>query len=167
MDPQNDTPESPTSRKRLFVIGGLASLLALIVLPSAFARGGGHGFGGHGCDRNQNAEQIQAKSERMLDHVLDRVDATEEQRAEALVLVEGLGERVVNHRAERADVRAQWQDALTAEVIDDKQLEALRQDLVERVDEGSSEVLGLVADLASILSPEQRAELADTVERWH
>ncbi len=163
------TPKTPRfTRNRLFAIVGLASLVALFVLPSAFARGGmGHGFGGHGCDKDQTAEQVQDKAERVLGHVLNRVDATEEQRAEALVLVEGVGERFIAHRAEHEDVRAQWQEALTAETIDEKQLESLRADMVERVDDGSEEILGLVADLASILSPEQRVELSETWQRWH
>ena len=166
----DESPRPKSRRNRFFLLLGATSLVALLALPAAFAGAGGFGGGfGHHCSRGGelDADQVQQKADFFAARVLDRADATKEQRAEVEALLEGVGERVVAARAEHADVRLQWREALLADTIDEQQLEALRQDMLVRVDDGSAELLALSADIAQVFSAEQRQDLADTLERFH
>jgi Spy/CpxP family protein refolding chaperone len=157
-------------RRRLFLFMGIGGLLAILALPAAFASSGDgfkSGFG-HSCHRGEvTAEQVQKRADRFSGRILDQADATDEQRAEVEALLVGIGERVVAHKAEHAEVKAEWRKAFLAEEINEVELEALRADMLDRVDDGSSEMLGLATDLASVLTAEQRADLAELADRWH
>lgn len=163
--------DSPAPRRRLFVFLGIGALLAVLALPAAFARGGGPdfvgGFGPHCGHGDLSAEQVQRRADRFTQHMLDRVDATESQRAEIEALLEGMGERAVAVRAQHEAARTEWQAVFLAEEIDEPQVEALREDMLRAVDEGSSEILGLLTDVAQVLTVEQRQELHELAERWH
>ncbi len=164
--------ESPAPRRRrFFIFLGVGALLAVFALPVAFASGAGHGFGtgfGMHCDRSDlSAEQFQRRADRAAMLLLDRVDATEAQREEGEAMLDGVGQRAFDVRGEHEVLRAEWQEAFLAEQIDEQQVEALRVAMLERADEGSSEILGLVTDIAQILTAEQRQELHELAERWH
>lgn len=162
--------DTPRPRRRFFLFGGVLALLGLLALPTAFAGGDALGFGGH-CHRGAHgeltAEQMQKKADKVASRILNRVDATDPQRAEVQELLAGVGERAVAARADHQEARQAWREALLAETIDEQQLEALRVDLLDRVDDGSTELLGLVADIAQVLTPEQRADLAELADSFH
>jgi Spy/CpxP family protein refolding chaperone len=159
--------ETPSSRKRLFLLLAATALVALLALPAAFAGSRG-GFGGRACHRGEmTAEQVQRRAEFFAAAALDEADATDEQRDQVAALLQGVGERVLAARAEHDAAREAWRAAFLAETIDEARLESLRQDLLQEVDDGSTELLGLATDLAAVLTPEQRQALADAAERWH
>jgi len=58
-------------------------------------------------------------------------------------------------------------DVLTAETIDAEELQALRAQGMDKVDDASTQAVDALAEIASILTPEQRADLADDMEKMH
>lgn len=117
----------------------------------------------------------QAEAAPSLDGVVDaalrKVEATPAQRA-AIRRIAGqaLDELDGDRRAAALDLTNRAHDALTAPRVDRTSLEATRKDAVEWLDAASSDLLPHVADAADVLSPAQRAELAqaliDEASRW-
>jgi Spy/CpxP family protein refolding chaperone len=99
--------------------------------------------------------------------VLDRVSASEAQRAEMAAILDEAAPRAFAHRQEGEALRADLREELTAETIDREALEEIRASALELADRGSRELVSAVADLAEVLTPAQRREIADEVERWH
>ena len=56
---------------------------------------------------------------------------------------------------------------LKAPTIDRGKLESLRAESVQELDGASKRLSVALADLAEVLTPQQRQKLVDTVERWH
>jgi Spy/CpxP family protein refolding chaperone len=99
--------------------------------------------------------------------VLGRLDATGEQEAQVDAVLDRVAPELFalkdDHEALRQDLRA----ALTAPSIDPAEVESIRADGLKLADEASRVVLGAVVEVARVLTPEQRAELAEAAERWH
>jgi Spy/CpxP family protein refolding chaperone len=95
------------------------------------------------------------------------VDATEDQQAQGAAVVGRLVDRLVplaaRHRAHREAVARE----LVRPQIDRAALEQLRQEGLAMADEASQVVVDGVAELAEVLSPEQRSELLELVHRFH
>jgi hypothetical protein len=70
-------------------------------------------------------------------------------------------------RGWRGARHAAWGAALASDVVDRDVLEGMRASEIERADAASQRLVATLADLADVLTPEQRAELLRTLERWH
>jgi two-component system phosphate regulon response regulator OmpR len=161
--------ESPRRFRRpllaLLAVLGLAAL----ALP-AFASSG-KGFGGPGFHHGPfhrgelTAETAQERIDWVVAKVATRIDATEEQEAALRDALADVPARVIEHKAAHAELRAQVQDALSAEVVDAEEVERLRLAMLEQADEGSAVFADTVVELANVLTAEQRAELIEDFER--
>jgi Spy/CpxP family protein refolding chaperone len=69
-------------------------------------------------------------------------------------------------RAKHLEARKQVITLLAAPTIDRPKLEALRTDQMKLADAATKRVSDAVADVAEVLTPAQRADLANRVERW-
>jgi Spy/CpxP family protein refolding chaperone len=112
-------------------------------------------------------------AESMADRLLNRLDATEEQRAQVQTILGPLVADLVDARLEHRAVRAAVVAELTGSSIDREALETLRLERIKAFDELSRRIVGSVADIAEVLTREQRQELAELSERfrkrhrWH
>ena len=100
-------------------------------------------------------------SERKIERLLDQVDASDDQRERVLAIVNDAAADLQEDRGLRGET---WQGlvaALTGDTIDRAALEMLRQQKLETVDHMSQRMLTALADVAEVLTPAQRAELAD------
>ena len=70
-------------------------------------------------------------------------------------------------RGQMQDERRQALAVLTADPIDRIALEAIRVQHVQRTDQISRRVTQALADVASVLTPEQRRQLAERVGQMH
>lgn len=97
---------------------------------------------------------------------LHRLDATpdQEDRIQAIVAstFDELGPLIEEHRDNRRELR----DLLTAAAVDRGALEALRKEELGLVGEISARASVALADSAEVLTPEQRLELAERLERF-
>lgn len=134
----------------------LAALVA-VPLATALAFGGPHGpF--HGPP---TAEQARAHAGRAADYVLWQLDGTEQQKATIAKELDQVVPTLHNLHEEGHDLRAELRGLLAEETLDLAALEGVRKDAVALFDRGTSIALRSVVAMASTLTPEQRAELAD------
>ena len=119
--------------------------------------------------KSWDSDKIERFVEWKLDDMLAEVDATDDQRdrvhAIAAAAIADMGEfHNFKHEGRQALV-----EALTKETVDREALEALRQSKLETADRASQRLLTALADAAEVLTPAQRAELAEELasHRWH
>ena len=155
--------------------GGLLALVAAVaaVTPRAWARGfPGHGSVGHGrhafgARLAEDPEAAKRHAGMAIEWVLRGVDASEEQKLQAKRIAEG----AIDQAGPLAARHRQHREAMARELakpgIDREALERLRREEMALADEASKLAVGAIADLAEVLTPEQRAELVAFAHRFH
>jgi Spy/CpxP family protein refolding chaperone len=167
---------TPLWRRRTFWLGGgaLAGLAALgAVGPRVWAFHGmqGHGFGhGHrefGAQILKDPAAAKEHAGMAVEFALRGVNATDEQRQQARRitdrLVDELGPIAEQHRGHREAIAKE----LGKPQIDRAAIEKLRQQELELADSASRLVVNGFADLADVLTVEQRQELMAFAHRFH
>ena len=140
--------------RRFFFFGGLLALFAGLAAIPALAHGGGrcHMSGADGVGF-------------FADHLLDRVDATDDQRAKVDALVEEAGPKIDALREESQGLRRELVTTLLSDDPDPAAIEAIRLRGLTLADQGSKELLGLLTEGVSLLDGDQKAKLADLAQR--
>jgi len=141
---------------RLLLVGLLVALAGTFALTAYASDGGHHGrHGGHGM----------MFMGRGLERMLDAVNATPEQRSQIQQI----------SRAAMADLRAQREanrglrerslQLFTQPNVDANAAEQLRQQMMAQHDQSSRRVMQAMLDVSRVLSPEQRAKLAERIQQ--
>lgn len=148
-------------------LGVLALLtLGIFALPRAFGWGGGGHCDGHGRGA-WTAEQARERMGFMTDRALDEVNATEEQYASIEAILDDAAPRLVEHHAEGRALKARFREQLMQDPADRAALEAIRKEAIALADRASQDALDDLSEAAAVLTPEQRADLAEKVtRRW-
>ena len=141
------------------VVGGA------MVLPLGEASAGL--FGRSHRPGDHSPEEIREKVGFVTGWVLDSVDATDEQQAQVSVILDRTFVTLAPLHANRAAARAAFVGALTSPNVDRAALEELRVDKLAEMTVASEELLQAIADIAEVLTPTQRIELAEMAERFH
>lgn len=139
----------------------VVAIAAVVAHGSALAdpMGGGHRHGpGPGAGMMGGGPMMGGA---MSERALDAVNATAEQRAQVKQIMD----------AARADMRAQHEAArplhdqmrqlFTQPTVDARAAETLRQQLLAQHDRASQRMMQAMLDVSRVLSPEQRAKLAE------
>lgn len=151
--------------RRGWIIAGVASGLLLLGGAYAYARGGGW-MHGHGP---MNAEAVADHIEHGVKYALSEVDATTEQKTQVTKILRSAATDVHALMGQHASAGKQLHEILSATTIDRARLEAVRTEELRFADEASKRIVQGVADAAEVLTPEQRAALAEHLEkhrRW-
>jgi periplasmic protein CpxP/Spy len=98
---------------------------------------------------------------------LSRINAAEEQRQQVKTIVQGALHDLLPVRQQHLAQRQAWLEVLKQPRIDRQALEELRQAKLHLAETASSRLVEALADVAAVLTPEQRAELAAFAARWH
>ena len=128
----------------LLIIGG-------VLLLSAFSHSRTH----------ENAGHFGTHLTGKLDAVLDRVEATDSQRARAEAIAEEISEYSGHFDAVRRDLTSRLIEALAREDIDVESFASIRIEMLELTDEASAKLFDALYDLSELLTPAQRAELLE------
>jgi Spy/CpxP family protein refolding chaperone len=167
----DETLQSPSGARRRFlagvVTGGLlASLLAGGASLYAQARPRpGRWFGaGHGLSDPEMAGERAAFA---TDWILHRIDASEEQRRQVRAIVQAAVKDLLPMRDQHHQYRQALREALTQPTVNRSTLEEARRAELQLADQASSRVVEAMASAAEVLTPEQRAKLAELADRWH
>lgn len=185
MNPENtQTPELPETRRhrhprRRFGFFGLAALVgvgALVAVTfyapaaSAFGRPGGWGHGGRSGHGNISDAKVLEHARSGADRLIGRVDGTNAQRAALDPIIDRTVPELLALRVEGKGLKAEFHAALTEGELDRDELEGLRLRGIAMANVASSKVLDALVEISNVLTPEQRADLAEDMrrmEKWH
>jgi periplasmic protein CpxP/Spy len=126
---------------------------------------GGHGFRGGMFGGPMDAAQMDERIERMLKHLFVKINATPEQQQKLTPVIKAAAKDLQPLRAQMHAARKQAAEIMSAEPIDRAAIERLRQEQLHTADALSKRVTQALADAAEILTPAQRKELAEHMQR--
>jgi protein CpxP len=181
MSEMTKTPESSgerSPRRRFSRRAAIATVVAAgataigvgatAVGVTAFAHGRGHG-GWHRGDflgGPLDPAALDQRVDRMLKHLYVEIDATDAQKQALAPIVKDAARDLLPLRASLRTGRQRAIDLLSQPTIDRAALEALRADQLRWTEDASKRLTQALADVADVLTPEQRRELAGRFGRW-
>jgi Spy/CpxP family protein refolding chaperone len=171
---QSARPTSPpeSRRRRFFKRAAIATLIAGAatgVGVKAFAHGGGFGgwhrggFMGTPVDPARLDEHL----DRLLKHLYVEIDATDAQKQQLAPIVKAAAQDLLPLRTRMHDARRQALALLAQPSIDRAALETLRAEQFSLAEQASRRFVTALADVADVLTPEQRRQVAERLGRWH
>lgn len=117
----------------------------------------------HGPPRG-DAEAWRQATDRMLDHLLAEIEASEEQAEQIRAIADEASALFASQHAQRIDDRAALRAAVAADPLDREALEMLRREHVARSQALSETLTAHFADALEVLTPEQRRRLVARID---
>ena len=130
--------------------------------PDDAMGGPGYGHMGHMGGKGFGSDFMEFRMNKML----DRVDATDEQKQKIKAIFEKTRDTLKAERkeAKAGDNRQKMIDILKAPTIDAAAVETLRADRTARMEARSKAMTAAIVEAANVLTPEQRVKLADEMQ---
>jgi len=158
-----ETPTPTRPRRRIprgavIAIGLVLAVAGIAGLARATGLGGGH-FG-HGCRGALARDFVQYR----LHNAMREVGATAPQEEQVMAILSGLFAKHSEREALHKELHAKAMAALTVDTVDRAALEALRSEVMTHAEAGSKELVAAIADMAEVLTPAQRRQLAEMVK---
>jgi Spy/CpxP family protein refolding chaperone len=172
-DTQTSLPAKPPRRRGRTVF--LATLLALAAgLAGAFAstafsqsfgphRFGPPGWHGGGFMGQLDPAQMEERADRMVRHLAIEIDATTEQQEKLRTTVKAALKDILPMRDKARATHLRARELLLAPTVDRAAIESLRTEQMALADAFTKRVADALADMASVLTLEQRRKIADHV----
>jgi Spy/CpxP family protein refolding chaperone len=104
--------------------------------------------------------------ERGVERLAWATDASTEQKQKMTAIAQKAADDIYPLRQQHLEARKQVVATLAAPTVDRAKLEQLRTDQMKLADTATKRVTDAVADIADVLTPAQRADLAQRFERW-
>lgn len=126
---------------------------------------GSLGFLAAGCHRSPE-EKMTAISEK----IADKLDFNEQQKALLADIVAEMKKDFAEHKAQRASTRGDIKSMILSDDLDKAKVKEMIKARQERMDSKIDKYLDRVAALHKTLTPEQKAELIEKLEKlqkWH
>ncbi len=123
---------------------------------------GGH----HGRFSEMSDAEVEAKIERMVKHVAIEIDATAEQQEKITTLVTTVAKDLKPVHEQMRAAGKEIHDLLMADSIDRAALEKVRADRLAEADRISKNLVNAVADVAEVLTAEQRNVLDERIKQF-
>jgi len=102
---------------------------------------------------------------RSIEHMLDKVDASDAQRAQVKQIMQAAMSDLKPQRESGRQLHQQMMDLLSAPTIDAGAVESLRQQVQAQQELSSKRMSQAMVDAARVLTPEQRAKLAERMKK--
>jgi Spy/CpxP family protein refolding chaperone len=153
-------PESPSTPKRFKLAALIAIPLAVIGGALAYAHQGGMHQG------PMSAEHI----EMHLDHLaamLTKVGASDAQKSQIDGILRPAFASLQSVHDEHHATLVQFHEVMLAPSVDRAKMESLRAAQIKALDDASRNLVTALEDAAEVLSPEQRAALAQEIRKHH
>ncbi|HET9854697.1 MAG TPA: periplasmic heavy metal sensor [Methylomirabilota bacterium] len=172
--PQPPTPSADTPRRRFFRRAAITAVLAIVATATGIGVTAlAHGHGGGGWHRggfmgaHLDPARLDEHLDRMLKHLYVEVDATDAQKLQLAPIVKAAARDLLPMRDRMRDARQQAVALLSQPTIDRGALKALRANQLQMAEQASRRFTQALADVADVLTPEQRKQLAERAGRWH
>lgn len=161
---------NPTRRRRRRTILSLVGAMTALVLGTSTlwsAGAGAHGrWSRSGGPFAGDPEAAQEHARFMAAWMLDRVDASDEQQEQAQALVAEAAAELLALGRQHRENRGAFLELLSRPALDRDALEELRRGEVALADRASRRLVETLSDVAEVLTPEQRVELAEMAHRF-
>ena len=175
--PQAQNPDQDTTRhcgghgkgrrRGGFFITLVIALIAGLAggyVGKTFAHGGpGHWRDGMPADPAQMDQRI----ERMIERFAAKVDASAEQKEKLAAIAKSAAKDLAPLREQARSARKQAIEILAGASVDRAAIERLRAQQIQLADAGSKRLTQALADTAEVLTPEQRKQFAERLQRGH
>jgi len=125
-----------------------------------------HGWGPPHHEMGGDRMFFPGRIERGVDRLGFAVDASSEQKQKINAITQKAADDIFELRAKHLEGRKQLVETLAAPTVDRAKLEALRADQMKLAETATKRAADAVADVAEVLTPAQRADLARMFERW-
>ena len=175
MSDETPTPQTTNAPRKPWRRIAIATLIAGAVAGlgfKAYAHGGPWGGGcgargwhaGHGPGA-MSPESMQRRADAMVRWMLADVNATEAQQQQIAGIISATMTELAPLRQKHFEARTQAAELLAKPSVDRAALEALRAQEMAAADQVSKRITQSIADAADVLSPEQRAQLVERMQR--
>jgi protein CpxP len=169
------TTTTAARRAQMVMFGMLVSLLAMLSVsawaqpappppppPGMMDHGPGmgrmhHGGGMGGMMFGGSPERMG----RMIDHMLDGLNASEAQRSQIKQIAGAAGTDLKAQMQAGRGLRQRAMQAFVAPTVDAAAIEQVRQQMLQQHDQMSRRVTQAMLDIAKVLTPEQRAKVGE------
>jgi protein CpxP len=156
---------APGARARLVMMGMVLTLLAAIGVsawaqapaPAAPAERGMHGMHHHGGPGMMGGSP--ERMGRMLDHMLDGLNASDAQRAQIKQIMAQASADLKGQAQAARELRQRGMQLFTAPAVDANAAEQVRLQTMQLHDQMSRRMTQAMVAAASVLTPEQRAAI--------
>lgn len=144
--------------------GGLAIAVGLggVALAESGQMRVMHGMPGHGMMMSGDPAAMEAHFDKMLAAMVP--DATPEQKTRLKAIAQGVHGDLAAVHAQFGKAHQRAHDILLQAVVDRSALEALRVEQMHQMDVQSQHLVAALADAAEVLTPAQRAHLAEQMK---
>lgn len=108
---------------------------------------------------------MEERTERMLKHLYVEINATPEQQQKLAPIVKQALKDLQPFRGQMQAARAQAISLMSAEQIDRTAIERVRVERLQNAEAASKRLSQALADVAEVLTPAQRKQLAERIQR--
>lgn len=146
------------------LVMALAGSVATLVQAQPFGGHGHHGgaMGGYGSPMGGYDGVMGG---RMFERMLESVNATADQRTRVRGIMTSAMEDVRKQRDAGRALRAQAMTLFTQPTVDPAAVEALRKQMLQQHDQVSHRMMQAMLEASAVLTPEQRAQLAERMKQ--
>ena len=148
-------------RVRVLMFAMLVAVLASFAVAS-WAQPMGHGMHHHGGGMMMGGSPEHMG--RMIDHMLDGLNATDAQRAQIKQIAQAAADELKTQREAGRALRQQGMQIFTAPNVDANAAETLRQQMMAQHDQVSRRMTQAMVDISRVLTPEQRAKIGERMK---
>jgi Spy/CpxP family protein refolding chaperone len=153
--------QQPGSRSVRWMLSSMVLAAAATLALSAWAQPGGHGH--HGMDGFGGGPGLMMG--RGVDHMLDGLNATDAQRTQVKQIFKAAADDLKAQRESGRALRERSMQIFAAPNVDAAAAESVRQQMIQQHDQTSRRMLQAMLDASKVLTPEQRAKIAERMKQ--